>query len=51
MSTSTAFYLGLYNAAGARRKKFETKEERDAYKAVAARTGYICWEENNVDPR
>ena len=51
MPASSVFYLGLWNPAGAQRKSFKTREEREAYRAQAARTGYIAWEENNVDPR
>ena len=52
MSTSTVFRLGMWNPAGARHKNFKSREERDAYKAIASRSGYVCWEEgNNVDPR
>lgn len=45
------YYLGLWNPAGASRKKFETKEERDTFKKEAVRTGYICWEEGDVNAR
>ena len=52
MSSSTIYRLGLWNPAGARSKSFKTKEERDAYRKEATRTGYICWEEgDHVDPR
>ena len=51
MGASTVFYLGLWNPAGATRKKFKTREEREAFKSTAARTGYIAWEENDVNPR
>ena len=53
MSVSHFFRLGMWNPAGARTKTFKTREEREAYKAEASRTGYICWEqgEGHVDPR
>ena len=53
MGLSTVFYLGLWNPAGATRKKFKTNSEREAFRAQASRSGYIAWdagvEEIDVD--
>ena len=42
--SSMVFYLGLWNPAGATRKKFETRDQREAYRATASRSGYIAWD-------
>lgn len=63
---SMIFYLGLWNPAGAERKRFKTRSARETYRAEASRTGYITWDagieeidinpkpfnpQSNVDPR
>ena len=47
---SLVFYLGLWNPAGASRKKFNTREEREQYRKQATDNGYICWEEGDLKP-
>lgn len=45
MTTRTVYRLGMWNPAGAKSRDFETKEQRDAFRLEATRTGYVCWEE------